>query len=82
MDKAAKQLAAEVLELASDTFSNNTCNEFEIEDTLLNRSFVISMNIWAGRNPEDAAPYVSNGKICVADWMVMSYCAHLLKEES
>lgn len=79
MDATARKLAAEVLDLASDSFSNHGCNDFTIDDTLLNRSFVTAMNQWAGLG--DVVPYVSNGKIYVQDWQVMSYCAHLLRND-
>jgi hypothetical protein len=77
-----KRLAAEVLELASDSFSNHGCNDFILADTPGNREFVRAMNVGSGIEGEDAEPNPHNGKLYVQDWMVMSYCARLLKQES
>jgi hypothetical protein len=79
MDNTEKRLAAQMLELASEEFGNHGCNDFPMDDTLLNRSFISAMNQWAGL--EDFAP-AQNGKIYTQDWLVMSYCAHLLNNET
>lgn len=82
-DSLVKIIAAEVLEMASDKFSNHGCNDYTLSDTPLNREFVSAMNKWSGLTGEDAEPHVSSdGKIYTQDWEVMSYCAHLLKAEA
>lgn len=70
-------IAAEMLEVAADEFSNHGCNDYDIPDTPENRSFVERM-IAASEWPSEKVEAV-RGRICVADYIVMRYCALLLR---
>lgn len=75
-----KEILADVLEMASDEFSNNTCNDYQIEDTPANRKFVTAMHE-SCCDPEDDEIQVRDGMIQTTDWLVMSYGAKLLRGE-
>jgi hypothetical protein len=63
-----KDFAANLLELAADTFSNHGCNDYEIADTQENREIVREMNQWEGLTGKDAEwVNANNGKLIVHD---------------
>ena len=79
-----KKIAAEMLRLASDQFSNHTCNDYTLENTEDARAFVTAMNTANGQTGEDAEPNVSRDgtAIYTGDSTVMDYCADLLEKEA
>lgn len=83
MDNGAKMIAANLLELASDSFSNHGCNDYVLANTEDNRGFVRAMHAWEGLEGEDAEPHISpdGNQIYTQDFAVMSYCSHLLTKE-
>jgi hypothetical protein len=83
MNKTALLVAAQMLELAADEFSNHTSNDFELPNTPENLEFVKAMDKAVG-DPDypDEEPNLDGSKIYVMDWMVMRYCIKLLKEEA
>jgi hypothetical protein len=85
MTPKQKQIAAEMLEMASEKFSNSGCNDYELKVTPENVDFANKMMMAMtdeGEDEEDRQPHISDGIIWLQDWMVMDYCAKLLKEET
>lgn len=79
MTKSENKVIAELLRLASNTFSNHGCNDFTLPDTEENRNIIAGMGRWA--DPDEPRPVrVSEGKIWVQDWMLMDYMADKLEE--
>lgn len=76
-------ITADLLELASDEFSNNGCNDHYLENTPKNRKFVKNMNKWADNLWEDKEEIeITKDGILTTDWLIMDYCAHLLRNPS
>jgi hypothetical protein len=76
------RIAAEMLELAADEFGNHGCNDFELDNTPENLAFVKRL-IAAGDYPEDEPNLSGDGtKIYLMDWLIMGYCADVLKGET
>lgn len=72
--------SVDLLELASDEFSNNGCNDYPIENTPENRAFYEKMmKECCG---EDITVDPSKEKIYTQDWMVMTYLSKMLKKEA
>lgn len=71
-------ITVRMLEMASDTFSNNGCNDFYLENTPENLEFVKSM-IAHSDFPTDS-PYISHDgkRILTMDTDVMDYCRSVL----
>lgn len=76
------QIAAKMLRLAADEFSNHGCNDYELPNTPNNLEFVNGM-IAASDYPGDSPHISRDGKsIYLMDWQVMIYCAELLLRDS
>lgn len=78
MKKNELELAAEMLELASDTFSNHGCNDYYLPEKWSQDEcdeFMLAMETW-NRSPENYSP----GCRVTDDWMVMSYLAAKVKQ--
>ncbi len=74
-------VAARFLRDASDSLSDNSCNDFYLENTPDNLLFAREM-IAASDYPDEEPRIVRNGtKIYVKDWIVASYLADLLERE-
>lgn len=68
--------------MASDEFSNHTCNDYVIENTPENLDFVYGI-IEASDYPEDEPNISSDGKeIYLMDWQITNYLIEVLKAES
>lgn len=82
MTKTQLLMTAKMLEMASDTFSNQGCNDLYLENTPENLEFVKDM-IACSDFPTDI-PYISpDGKgILVMDIDVMDHCRDALIAES
>lgn len=79
MEYYEKSIAAMLLDLAADEFSNHSCNDMLLENTDSNRKFVEDM-IREGDYPRDKPNISTDGKIIyVADWVVMRRCSQLLR---
>lgn len=80
MNKRDLELAATLLEMASDKFSNHGCNDFDLPDSWTQDEcdeFTLAMQTWNG-DPENHEP----GRRMTMDWFVMSYLAAMLKKAS
>lgn len=82
-------LAALMLKKAADKFSNNVCNDFNlVEDAGMSsqkerKALMVAIGKWSGDREMRESIEESNGSHEYAmDWMVMSYLATRLKEES
>lgn len=84
MNQKEKQLAAKMLELASDEFSNHGCND--VEDSVYEgwtieerRDFVLEFHQWNERriDPVDYDPNFLH----LQDTSIMSFLAHKLLSE-
>ena len=83
LDANAWRVLSDLLEIASDEFSNHGCNDYELDNTPENRELVKSMEIW-----NSLEEWAENGlniskdrtKIYTQDFFLMSYFAHLAKE--
>jgi hypothetical protein len=83
MDKKKLALAAELLEEASNEFSNHGCNDFQLENTDENWQLICDMEDWNRTSAEDRSPRPPlNRPIYTMDWYVMSYLAAFLKAKS
>jgi hypothetical protein len=74
------QLAAIVLELASDEFAYHGCNDFHLPEKWSQKqcdSFLLSMYTWNG-DPD----LFEAGDRLAQDWMVMEYLAERMTEVS
>lgn len=72
MTKNEIQIAAELLNKASDIFSQHGCNDFGIPNTLENRMLVRSMQIELN---QEVSLNIKDRKIWVQDWIMMAYLA-------
>lgn len=76
MTKRELQLAATLLRMASDSFSNHGCNDFELPKEWTQQQcddFNLAMQTWNG-DPENHYP----GSRITSDWFVMDYLASQL----
>lgn len=80
MDKLHAKLAADLLESASEEFSNHGCNDYPLENTPENRAFYEKMMKECSGEEITVAP--GKDKIYAQDWLIMSYLARLLKKEA
>lgn len=81
---AEARMAATLLDLASDAFSNNTCNDLWMDDTPENRAMIASMQIHmdpSDTDVEEVAPQ-SDGRLITTDWCMMVYLSGRLKVQS
>lgn len=71
-------IAAKLLELASDTFGNHGCNDFELPNTPESLAFITAM---MKEDDDESEPYITKdgSHIITQDSILMSYCARLLK---
>lgn len=78
------ELAAKLLDMASDEFSNHGCNDFELPNTPENYALVESMELWnvseSGEEPNEVNVSEDGQTIYTMDWYIMSYLAHCLRE--
>ena len=81
MDKTQREIAAQMLQMAADEFSNHGCNDYNLPLTPENLEFVKGM-IAASDYPEDEPHiYEKEQVIMVMYWQLMRYCARLLEQE-
>lgn len=84
MTKQEMQIASNLLEIASDTFSNHGCNDFELPNTQETVDFLNAMEKWSahGGEPEEVHVFDSSKKtIYTYDWLLMKYLAARLNED-
>jgi hypothetical protein len=78
LDKMTLRLAAQLLELAGDSFSNHGCGDLDIPLEYLELVRVMIAN---SDYPEDEPDvHFDTGTICVMDWMAMNFCAKMLMQ--
>lgn len=86
MTKAQMKLAAELLEVASDHFSNHGCNDYEIENTPENREWLIQGEMdndkSLSRAQAEGSIIVHKGKLITMDWLLMARLSCQLKAEA
>lgn len=80
-------LAAEMLELAKDEFSNHGCNDYEIEDTPENREWLIQCEMaddktLSREQAEEDAINIHGGKLITMDWLLMLNLSQQLRREA
>ena len=85
LDKNTCAILAELLEMASDEFSNHGCNDWELPNTPENRALVERAE--RENSEEQWLEYGLNlspdgTKIYLMDYFLMDYFAHLFREES
>ncbi len=66
---------AELLDLASDQFSDNSCNDFILENTKENLEL-------AKKIENDGDLFIDDEGINISDFIVMKYFADVCKENS
>lgn len=78
------KLASELLDIASDSFSNHGCNDHEIDNTPENWALLVAME---QRNDPTFSEDISeihhlsrDGKIVVSDWFLMWFLARVLED--
>lgn len=76
------KILANLLEMASDEFSNHGCNDYELDDTPENRALMDLALRWNAPNgpEEEWETRTYQGKIITMDYFLMSYFSHLFKE--
>jgi hypothetical protein len=84
MTPAEKRLAAHLLRMASESFSNRGCNDFDLvcDGGMLAREaddFRRRFHDWNG-DPEEYA--AEKKRTDLPDFCAMSFCADLLEEEA
>lgn len=80
MNKRELELAAKLLNLASDKFSNHGCNDYTLPESWTQQEcddFLLAARTWNG-DPENHRP----GDRMTMDWFVMDYLAAKLRGES
>lgn len=84
MTKQEMQIASNLLEIASDTFSNHGCNDFELPNTQETIDLLNAMEKWSahGGEPEEVHVFDPLRKtVCTYDWLLMKYLAARLNED-
>jgi hypothetical protein len=82
LTKTQLSIAAKMFDLAAAAYSNNGCNDFELDNTPENLEFMRGM-IAASDYPEDEPQISRDGtKIYMMDWAVMRYLVELLESEA
>ena len=80
MNKTLLNIAADMLDLAADTFGSHASNDMLLPNTPENLEFVRS-EIAASDYPHDTPIISQDGSaICVTDFVIMDYCARMLRE--
>jgi len=83
ISKAHAVIMIKLLGMASDEFSNHTCNDFKLDTTSENIQFIKDMEIVDGGDTEEFKLFclTDDGKeIYSEDWVLMDYCCNLLEE--
>jgi len=82
ISKAHAAIMVKLLEMASDEFSNHSCNDFKLDATPENIQFLKDMEEADGEDPEEFELCLTDdGKeIYSEDFFLMSYCQALLEE--
>jgi len=82
ISKAHAVIMIKLLGMASDEFSNHTCNDFKLDATPENIQFLKDMEEADGEDPEEFELCLTDdGKeIYSEDWVLMDYCCNLLEE--
>lgn len=76
------KILADLLETASDEFSNHGCNDYELDDTPENRDLLEAAHWWNVNN-DRSQPFeivVYKGKLITSDYFLMDYFSHLFDE--
>lgn len=81
MNKTQARIAAEIMDMAAEQYSNHSCNDYLIENTPENYEFVREMFVHLGWNTDPHDFITRDGRnIYLNDSQVMSYLAHLLRQ--
>lgn len=80
MNKKHAELAAELLEMAAEEFSNHGCNDYILKNTPENRELYEKMMKESCGETVTVRP--SREIIYTQDWMLMSYLAKMLRREA
>jgi hypothetical protein len=78
------KIIAELLEMASDEFSNHSCNDYEIDNTAENMDLLKDAHNWNvnGDPSQSFEPVISKdgSKIYVMDYFLFGYFAHIFRD--
>lgn len=81
MDKKILLFAADLLEEASEIFSNRGCSDYPIENTPDNLEFYRRVYEWMTEDMDEFPEIGDDDKdIYLEDWVVMDFCAEKLRE--
>ena len=79
LSKDELHLIAQLLEMASEQFSNHGCNDFKLPATKENKAMLLEMvdHCYGEEDKKDALDRIAKSKktIMTFDWMLMSYLA-------
>lgn len=78
--KKIPKAAIAALQQAADEMSNNTCNDYMIEDTKENRKFLVDMAKHFDEEDFDIEDAITDDGLYTTDWMVLQYVADLVEE--
>lgn len=80
------KILSDLLDMASEEFSNHGCNDFEIDNTPENMELLRMAHEWnvKGDASQPFDPMITNDgtTIYVMDYFLMGYFSHLFKELS
>ena len=93
LSKNELKMIAELLDCASNEFSNHSCNDYDVKNTPDNKKLLIDIVKWnegieGDSLDEDVIEEIENIKnkksktITYYDWVLMSYLAARCQEES
>ena len=81
MTNLNNKLAARLLRLAADEFSNHSCSDFDISDLTPAERLELSEGCWRQNGAhEDERQYISDAPVST-DWVLMHYIADQLDLE-
>jgi hypothetical protein len=78
LDRMTLEVAANMLDMAADEFGNHSCNDMMLPLEYL--EFVQDMIEGSDDPDEEPHVYFDTAQICVMDWMVMRFCAKMLRQ--
>lgn len=78
------KLIAQLLDMASDSFGNHICNDFDLPDTQRSRDMLVAMHKWNDKSLTDDSEEIievrARKKPYTMDWFLMDYLAHRVRE--
>lgn len=75
-----RKVLADLLDMASDEFSNHVCNDYTLPNDVAHYQFMQNV-VAAGDYPGDD-PNIIENKIYTMDWLLMDYFVRLFREKA